>query len=93
MAEVHSTSYFASGWARRRVSSMRVAWVPMASLSSLELSDVYLSIPAIALEEPGLTLVTQTDVEDFPQPLFGAACGHRRHHFHTPGEIAEHPVR
>src|SRR5215467_4988296 len=37
-------------------------------------------------------MVTQTDVEDFPQPLLGTGGGHRCHHFHTPGEIAEHPV-
>src|SRR5262249_32028226 len=41
---------------------------------------------------PGLTAVTQTDVEDLPQPLFGAGGGYGRHNFHTPGEIAEHPV-
>src|SRR5262245_49079587 len=37
-------------------------------------------------------MVTQTDVKDFPQSLFGTRCGHRRHHLHAPGEIAEHPV-
>src|SRR4029450_5611763 len=51
-----------------------------------------LSITAIAIEDPGLTVVMQTDVEDFPQPLFWTGCGHRRHHFYPPGEIAEHPV-
>src|SRR5262245_57793897 len=49
-------------------------------------------ITAVALEDPGLTAVTQTDVEDLPQPLFETGGGYRRHHFHTPGEITEHPV-
>ena len=53
---------------------------------------VQLRITAVAIEDPGLTAVTQTEVEDFPQPLFGTRGGHRRHYFHTPGEIAEHPV-
>jgi hypothetical protein len=51
-----------------------------------------LTIPAIAIEEPGLALITHTEVEDLPQPFFGPRCGHRRHDFHPPGEIAEHPV-
>src|SRR4029450_13871189 len=51
-----------------------------------------LRITAVAIEDPGLTAITQTDVEDFPQPLFGTGGGYRRHHFHPPGEIAEHPV-
>src|SRR5262245_23906359 len=51
-----------------------------------------LRITAVAIEDPGLTAVTQTDVEDLPQPLFETGGGYRRHHFHTPGEIAEHPV-
>src|SRR5262245_51780699 len=60
---------------------------PLASFCRAQLS-----ITPVAIEDPGLTLVTQTDVEDFPQPLFGTGCGHRRDNLHTPGEIAEHPV-
>jgi hypothetical protein len=50
---------------------------------------VYLRITPIALEDPGLSVVPQTEIEDFPQPLFGPRRGYRRHHFHPPREIAD----
>src|SRR5262252_607994 len=51
-----------------------------------------LRITAVTIEDPGLTVVMQTDVEDFPQPLFWTGSSYWRHNFHTPGEVAEHPV-
>src|ERR1700733_8026219 len=52
-----------------------------------------LFVVAVRLQNPGLALVAQADIEDLPKSLFGSCGEDRSDHFDPFGEIAEHPVR
>src|SRR5712671_55652 len=51
-----------------------------------------LRVAAITVENPGLALITQADVEDFPKPFSRAARGNGRHYFNAFRKISKHPV-
>lgn len=54
---------------------------------------VKLRISSVCIERPRLPPVTQADVENLPEPLFGCRRLHRSYHLNAFREVPEHPVR
>src|SRR5271169_6124476 len=51
-----------------------------------------LTVPSIFAQHPSLPAVSQANVQNLPQLLFGAAIENRGDDLHALGEVAVHPV-